>query len=137
LGQHFSVENAIALLGRMPKARCDETVELSIHLAVDSKQSDQMVREIVSLPNCSGKPVRVLLFPEKPEEAIAVECDFAGLDDLIKEIQGGSFDFDMAISTPSAIKEVRNVARILDPHGIMLNPKSRTIFDDIMGQSTR
>jgi large subunit ribosomal protein L1 len=80
LGQHFSVENAVALLGRMPKACFDETVELSIYLAVDTKQSDQMVRGIVSLPNRSGKPVRVLVCTEKPEEAIAVGSDFAGLD---------------------------------------------------------
>jgi large subunit ribosomal protein L1 len=88
----------------MPKACFDETVELSIHLAVDPKQSDQMVRGIVSLPNRSGKPVRVLVFPEKPEEAIAARSDSAGLDDLIKKIQGGWFDFDVAISTTSAIK---------------------------------
>jgi large subunit ribosomal protein L1 len=70
LGQHFSVENAVALLGRMPKARCDETVELSIDLAVYPKQNDQMVRGIVSLPEGSGNHVRVFAFTEKPEEAI-------------------------------------------------------------------
>ena len=133
LGQHFSVENAVALLGRMPKARFDETVELSIHLAVDPKQSDQMVRGIVSLPNGSGRHVRVLVFTEKPEEAIAAGADFAGLEDLIEKIQGGWLDFDVAISTTSAMKQVRNVARILGPRGIMPNPKSGTVSDDIVG----
>jgi large subunit ribosomal protein L1 len=133
LGQHFSVENAVALIERMPKACFDETVKLSIHLAVDPKQSDQMVRGIVSLPNRSGKPVKVLVFTEKPEEAMAAGSDFAGLDDLIKTIQGSWFDFDRAILTTSAMKEVRNVARILGRGGIMPNPKSGTISDDIMG----
>ncbi|MDR1590509.1 MAG: 50S ribosomal protein L1 [Puniceicoccales bacterium] len=131
LGQSFSVENAVALLERMPKARFDETVELAIHLAVDPKQSDQMVRGIVSLPNGSGKHVRVLVFTEKPEEAMAAGADFAGLEDLIEKIQGGWLDFDVAISTTSAMKQVRNVARILGPRGIMPNPKSGTVSDDV------
>jgi large subunit ribosomal protein L1 len=131
LGQSFSVENAVALLERMPKARFDETVELSIHLGVDPKQSDQMVRGVVSLPNGSGKHVRVLVFTEKPEEAMAAGADFAGLEDLIERIQGGWLDFDVAISTTSAMKQVRNVARVLGPRGIMPNPKSGTVSDDV------
>jgi large subunit ribosomal protein L1 len=132
-GQSFSVENAVALLEKMPKARFDETVELSIHLSVDPKQSDQMVRGIVSLPNGSGKHVRVLVFTEKPEEAMTAGADFAGLEDLIEKIQGGWLDFDVAISTTSAMKQVRNVARVLGPRGIMPNPKSGTVSDDIAG----
>jgi large subunit ribosomal protein L1 len=115
----------------MPKVRFDETVELSIHPNVDPKQSDQMVRGIVSLPNGSGKRVRVLVFTEKPEEAIAAGADFAGLEDLIEKIQSGWLDFDVAISTTSAMKQVRNVARVLGPRGIMPNPKSGTVSDDI------
>ncbi|MDR0417919.1 MAG: 50S ribosomal protein L1 [Puniceicoccales bacterium] len=133
LSQHFSIENAVALLERMPKARFDETVELALHLGVDPKQSDQMVRGIVSLPNGSGKRVRVLVFTEKPEEAIGAGADFAGLEDLIEKIQSGWLDFDVAISTTSAMKQVRNVARILGPRGIMPNPKSGTVSDDIAG----
>jgi large subunit ribosomal protein L1 len=89
-----------------------------------TEQSDQMVRGIVRLPNRSGKPVRVLVFTEKPGEAIAAGSDFARLDDVIAKIQGGWLDSHGAISTTSAIKEVRNVARILGPRGIMPNPKS-------------
>ncbi|MDR1366455.1 MAG: 50S ribosomal protein L1 [Puniceicoccales bacterium] len=133
LSQYFSVENAVALLERMPKARFDETVELALHLGVDPKQSDQMVRGIVSLPNGSGKRVRVLVFTEKPEEAMAAGADFAGLEDLIEKIQSGWLDFDVAISTTSAMKQVRNVARILGPRGIMPNPKSGTVSDDVAG----
>ncbi|MDR1435466.1 MAG: 50S ribosomal protein L1 [Puniceicoccales bacterium] len=130
--QCFSVENAVALLEKMPKARFDETVALSIHLGVDPKQSDQMVRGVVSLPNGSGKKVKVLVFTEKPEEAIGAGADFAGLTDLIEKIQSGWLDFDVAISTTSAMKQVRDVARILGPRGIMPNPKSGTVSDDIV-----
>ncbi|MDR0590297.1 MAG: 50S ribosomal protein L1 [Puniceicoccales bacterium] len=133
LGQCFSIEEAIALLGRMPRARFDETVELSIHLGVDPKQSDQMVRGVVSLPNGSGKRVRVLVFTEKPEEAIMAGADFAGLEDFLEKVQSGWLDFDVAIATPSAMRQVRNVARILGPRGVMPNPKSGTVSEDIAG----
>lgn len=132
LSQYFSVENAVALLEKMPKARFDETVELSLHLLVDPKQSDQMVRGVVGLPNGSGKKVRVLVFTEKPEEAISAGADYAGLNDLIEKIQGGWLDFDVAISTTSAMKQVRSVARVLGPRGIMPNPKSGTVSDDVV-----
>lgn len=131
LSQYFSVENAVALLEKMPKARFDETVELSIHLGVDPKQSDQMVRGVVGLPNGSGKNVRVLVFTEKPEEAMSAGADYAGLDDLIEKVLGGWLDFDVAIATTSAMKQVRSVARVLGPRGMMPNPKSGTVSDDI------
>jgi large subunit ribosomal protein L1 len=133
LGQYFSVGEAVALLERMPRARFDETVELSLHLGVDPKQSDQMVRGVVNLPNGSGKRVRVLVFTEKPEEAIAAGADFAGLDDFLEKVQSGWLDFDVAIATPSAMRQVRNVARILGPRGVMPNPKSGTVSEDIAG----
>lgn len=131
LTQRYSVENAVALLEKMPKARFDETVELSIRLGVDPKQSDQMVRGVVSLPNGSGKNVKVLVFTEKPEEAIAAGADYAGLADMIEKVQSGWLDFDVAIATTAAMKEVRTVARVLGPRGIMPNPKSGTVSDDV------
>jgi large subunit ribosomal protein L1 len=133
LGQYFSVGEAVMLLERMPLARFDETVELSIHLGVDPKQSDQMVRGVVSLPNGSGKRTRVLVFTEKPEEAIVAGADFAGLEDFLEKVQSGWLDFDVAIATPSAMRQVRNVARILGPRGVMPNPKSGTVSEDIAG----
>ena len=132
LSQRYSVENAVALLEKMPKARFDETVELSIRLGVDPKQSDQMVRGVVSLPNGSGKNVKVLVFTEKPEEAIAAGADYAGLADMIEKVQSGWLDFDVAIATTTAMKEVRTVARVLGPRGIMPNPKSGTVSDDVV-----
>jgi large subunit ribosomal protein L1 len=128
----YSLEEAVEILSKFPKAKFDETVELSAHLGVDPRQSTQMVRGIVNLPKGSGKKVRVVAFTENPEEAKAAGADEAGLADLIQKVQDGWTDFDVAISTVSAMKEVRKVARVLGPRGLMPNPKSGTVRDDIV-----
>lgn len=126
-----ALADAVATLQSMPKAGFDETVELSFKLNVDPKQSNQMVRGTVRLPNGSGKKVRVVVFTDHADSAIAAGADKAGLEDLIKEIEGGWMDFDVAVATTSAMKEVRKLARILGPRGLMPNPKSGTVTDDI------
>lgn len=126
-----SLSDAVKALESMPKAKFDETVELSFKLAVDPKQSNQMVRGTVRLPNGSGKTVRVVVFTENAEAALKAGADFAGLDDILKKIEGGWMDFDVAISTTSAMKEVRKAARVLGPRGLMPNPKSGTVTDDV------
>ena len=131
LTKTYSVEEASALLNTLPKAKFDETVEVYAHLAVDPRKSDQMVRGTLKLPNGSGKTVRVIVFTENPDEAKAAGADEAGLDDLIEKVTGGWTDFDVAISTTSAMKSVRKVARVLGPRGLMPNPKSGTVTDDI------
>lgn len=131
--QKYSLTDAVELLNKMPKPKFDETVELSIHLGVDSRQSDQMVRGIVDLPNGSGKKMRILVFTDDPEAALEAGADYAGKDDMIKKIQEGWLEFDVAISAPKAMKEVRTIARILGPRGLMPNPKSGTVSDDIGG----
>lgn len=131
LTKTYSVEEASALLSKLPKAKFDETVEVYAHLSVDPRKSDQMVRGTVKLPNGSGKTVRVIVFTENPDEAKAAGADEAGLDDLIEKVTGGWTDFDVAISTTSAMKSVRKVARVLGPRGLMPNPKSGTVTDDI------
>ncbi|MDR0445374.1 MAG: 50S ribosomal protein L1 [Puniceicoccales bacterium] len=132
LQQCFSIENAVGLLEKMPKARFDETVELSMHLGIDPKLSDQMVRGTVRLPHGSGRSVRVVAFTESPEEALAAGAETAGLEDLIKRVQEGWVDFDVAVATTSAMKQVRTVARVLGPRGLMPNPKSGTVADDLV-----
>jgi len=127
----YSVEDASALLNKLPKAKFDETVELYAHLTVDPRKSDQMVRGTLQLPNGSGKTVRVIVFTENPAEALEAGADEAGLDELIEKVIGGWVDFDVAISTTSAMKSVRKVARVLGPRGLMPNPKSGTVTDDI------
>ena len=131
LTKTYSVAEASALLNTLPKAKFDETVELYAHLTVDPRKSDQMVRGTLKLPHGSGKTVRVIVFTENPEEATAAGAEEAGLDDLIEKVTGGWTDFDVAISTTSAMKSVRKVARVLGPRGLMPNPKSGTVTDDI------
>ena len=126
-----ALADAVATLQSLPKAGFDETVELSFKLNVDPKQSNQMVRGTVRLPNGSGKKVRVIVFTEQPDVAIAAGADKAGLEDLIKEVEGGWMEFDVAVATTSAMKDVRKLARILGPRGLMPNPKSGTVTDDI------
>lgn len=126
-----SLADAVKALAEMPKAKFDETVELSFKLNVDPKQSNQMVRGTVRLPNGSGKKVKVIVFTENADEALKAGADEAGLDELLKKIEGGWMDFDVAISTTSAMKEVRRAARVLGPRGLMPNPKSGTVTDNI------
>lgn len=124
--------DAFQRLLEMPAAKFDETIELSMHLAVDPKQSDQMVRGIVQLPHGNGKEVRVVAFTTKPEEALGAGACAAGLTDLIEKVKEGWLDFDVAVATPEAMKEVKAVARILGPRGLMPNPKTGTITEDLV-----
>lgn len=126
-----TLEEAVQVLSQFPKPKFDETVELSANLGVDPRQSSQMVRGTVNLPNGSGKKVTVAVFTENAQEALDAGADHAGLDDLIKKVQDGWMDFDVAIATTSAMKQVRTVARVLGPRGLMPNPKSGTVTDDI------
>lgn len=127
----LSLEEAVQVLSSFDKAKFDETVELSVSLGVDPKQSSQAVRGTVNLPHGSGKNVRVLVFTQNPEEALASGADFAGLEDLVKKVKDGWFEFDVALATTSAMKEVRSVARVLGPRGLMPTPKAGTVTDDL------
>ncbi len=127
----YDVNQATEIIKKMPATKFDETVEISAFLGVDPKQSDQMVRGTVSLPNGSGKKIKVLAFTENAKEALDAGADYAGLADLIAKVNGGFLDFDVAISTTSAMKDVRQVARVLGPKGLMPNPKSGTVSDDL------
>ena len=131
LSKTYTVSEAAAVVAKFPNTKFNETVEVYARLAVDPKQSDQMVRGTVSLPNGSGKTVRVIVFTENPAAALEAGADAAGMNDLIDKVLGGWMDFDVAISTVSAMKDVRKVARVLGPRGLMPNPKSGTVTDDI------
>lgn len=127
----YELVDAIGILEKFPKAKFDETVELSVHLGVDPRQSTQMVRGVVNLPKGSGKKVTVVAFTDQPDAAKEAGADEAGLEDLIAKIQDGWTNFDVAVATPAAMKEVRKVARVLGPRGLMPNPKSGTVTDDV------
>jgi large subunit ribosomal protein L1 len=131
LTKEYPLKEAVEILARFPKAKFDETVELSFHLGVDPAQGDQMVRGTTPLPNGSGKKIRILVFTDNPKPALDAGAEFAGLQDLMQKIQEGWMDFDVAIATTEAMKTVRTIARILGPKGLMPNPKSGTVTDDI------
>ena len=131
LTKDYPLKEAVEILSKFPKAKFDETVELSFRLGVDPAQGDQMVRGTTPLPNGSGKKVRVLVFTDDSAKALAAGADFAGLTDMMAKVTEGWLDFDVAIATTEAMKSVRSLARILGPKGLMPNPKSGTVTDDI------
>ncbi len=133
LTKSYTLAEAVEVLGKFPSAKFDETVELSIRLGVDPTQGDQMVRGTTPLPNGSGKKVRVLVFTDNAEEAIKAGADHAGLQDMMTKVTEGWLDFDVAIATTEAMKQVRTLARVLGPKGLMPNPKAGTVSDDVVG----
>jgi large subunit ribosomal protein L1 len=133
LTKSYTLVEAVEFLGKFPSAKFDETVELSIRLGVDPTQGDQMVRGTTPLPNGSGKKVRVLVFTDNAEQAIKAGADHAGLQDMMTKVTKGWLDFDVAIATTEAMKQVRTLARVLGPKGLMPNPKAGTVSDDVVG----
>ncbi len=128
----YSVEEAVEVMKSFPAPKFDPTVTVSFRLTVDPRKSDQMVRGSVALPHGTGKNVRVIVFAqgEAAQAALDAGAEKVGLEDLIKEIQGGFLDFDSAIATPDAMAQVRKIARVLGPRGLMPNPKTGTVTED-------
>jgi large subunit ribosomal protein L1 len=132
-GKSYSLGEAITTVKSLPAPKFTPTVTLSFRLGVDPRKSDQMVRGSVSLPHGTGKNVRVAVFAQgaAAEAAKAAGAEHVGYEDLIKKIQDGFTDFDSAIATPDAMAEVRKIARVLGPRGLMPNPKTGTVTDDV------
>lgn len=128
----LELDKAVAFLKENATAKFDETVELCVRLGVDPTKSDQAVRGTVKLPHGSGKNVRVVVFATGPSADAAKEAgaDEVGNEDLIEKVKGGWADFDVAIATPDAMKEVRKLGKVLGPRGLMPNPKTGTVTDD-------
>lgn len=133
-----SLEEALNFIKAHPVAKFDETIEVAFSLGVDATKSDQIVRGSVSLPNGTGKNVSVLVFAEGDAQEAAKEAgaDFVGADDLIEKVKDGFVGFDVAISTTSMMKEVRKLGRVLGPRGLMPNPKTGTVTDDVASAVT-
>jgi len=131
LAKEYPLKEAVEILSKFPKAKFDETIEIAFRLGVDPAQGDQMVRGTTPLPNGSGKKIRVLVFTDDAAKALAAGADHAGLQDIMLKINEGWLDFDVAIATTEAMKTVRTLARVLGPKGLMPNPKSGTVTDDI------
>jgi large subunit ribosomal protein L1 len=124
-----AIENVIAT----STAKFDETIELHIKLGVDGRNADQQVRGVVVLPNGTGKKVRVLVIArgDKADDATKAGADYVGAEDIVAKINGGWLDFDVAITTPDMMGVVGRIAKILGPKGLMPNPKSGTVTNDV------
>ena len=131
--EDITVEEAVALVKGNAKAKFDETVEIAVNLGVDPRHADQMVRGKVSLPNGTGKTMRVAVFArgDKADEATKAGADIVGAEDLMETIQGGKIDFDRCIATPDMMPIVGRLGKILGPRNLMPNPKVGTVTMDI------
>jgi large subunit ribosomal protein L1 len=129
----YSIEEAVELVKTTASAKFTESIDIAVRLGVDPRKADQMVRGTVSLPHGTGKQVRVLVLtkPPKDEEAKAAGADYAGLEEFIEKIKGGWTDVDVIIATPDLMGEVGKLGKILGPRGLMPNPKSGTVTNDI------
>ena len=129
----YSPAEAFGLVKATAKKKYDETVDVAIRLGVDPRKADQMIRGTVSLPHGTGKSARVVVFAagDAAREAEAAGADVIGTDDLIKRIEEGFLDFDVAIATPDLMAQVGKLGRSLGPRGLMPNPKTGTVTNDI------
>lgn len=129
----YQPAEAVTLLKKINYVKFDPTVELHMKLGVDPRHADQMVRGVAMLPAGTGKEVKVLVFTqgEKANEAESAGADFVGLDDLIKQIEGDWFGFDVAIATPDVMGKVGRLGKKLGPRGLMPSPKAGTITFDL------
>ena len=124
---------AVELVKQLAPAKFDETVELAVRLGVDPRKADQIVRGTVALPSGTGKAVRVAVFAagDAATEAREAGADVVGADDLVKQVEGGMLDFDVAIATPDLMGQVGKLGRVLGPRGLMPNPKTGTVTMDV------
>ncbi|HUB43701.1 MAG TPA: 50S ribosomal protein L1 [Acetobacteraceae bacterium] len=131
----YSLPEAIKLVKQNARAKFDETVEMSMNLGIDPRHADQMVRGLISLPNGTGKTVRVGVFARGPkaEEALAAGADVVGAEDLAEKIQAGDIAFDRCIATPDMMGVVGRLGKILGPRGLMPNPRLGTVTQDLKG----
>lgn len=129
----YAPREAFKLLKEFPSTKFDESVELSIRLGVDPRKPDQMVRGALSLPKGTGKTMRVIAFAkgEKAKDAETAGADVVGDDDLAERVNGGWLDFDAVVATPDMMPTVGKLGRVLGPRGLMPNPKSGTVTDDV------
>jgi len=131
--KRYPVEQAVKLVKERAKAKFDETIELAMNLAVDPRQSDQIVRGTVQLPNGTGKTLRIGVFAkgDKAEEAKKAGADLVGADDLAAQVQAGKIEFDRCLATPDMMPLVGRLGKILGPRGLMPNPKLGSVTPNI------
>jgi large subunit ribosomal protein L1 len=132
-GKNYSLKDASALVKEISLTKFDSSVDLDVRLGVDPRKANQMVRGVVSLPNGTGKEVRVLVLctPDKEAEATEAGADFVGLDEFIDKIKGGWTDIDVIITMPAIMGKIGALGRVLGPRGLMPNPKSGTVTMEV------
>lgn len=133
IAKEYSVEEAVKLLKGSSKVKFAETLDCAIRLGVDPKHAEQMVRGTVSLPNGTGKEVKVLVIAKggKVQEALDAGADFAGFEEYLEKIKGGWADIDVIIASPDSMSELGKLGKVLGPKGLMPNPKSGTVSQDV------
>ncbi len=128
----YSLEEAISVLKKGANAKFDEVIECAIRLGVDPKKADQVVRGTVALPSGTGRKVRVLVLTKtKQDEATEAGADYVGSDDYIEKIKGGWLDLDVIVATPEIMSQVGKLGKILGARGLMPNPKSGTVTQNV------
>ena len=129
----YSLGEGLEILKNMPHVKFDETVEVVFKLGIDPRQSDQNVRGAVSLPKGTGKSVKVAVVAadEAAKQAKAAGADYVGMEDLVAKMKDGWLEFDILIATPAAMAQVRPLGRVLGPRGLMPNPKTGTVTDNV------
>ncbi len=130
--EEVSIEDAIVFLKSNATASFDESMEMGLRMGIDPRKSDNAIRASVALPHGTGKAINIIVFAEGAAADAAKEAgaNEVGSDDLIEKVKAGWTDFDVAIATPDAMKEVRKLGRVLGPRGLMPNPKTGTVTDD-------
>lgn len=132
-GKAYTLNEAAKLVKEITKTKFDASVDIDVRLGVDPRKANQMVRGVVSLPNGTGKQVRVLALctPDKEAEAKAAGADYVGLDEYIEKIKGGWTDIDVIITMPAIMGKIGALGRVLGPRGLMPNPKSGTVTMEV------
>ena len=129
----YTLAEATALVKEITTTKFDASVDIDIRLGVDPRKANQMVRGVVALPHGTGRSLRVLALvnPDKEAEAKAAGADFVGLDEYLKQIEGGWTDIDVIITTPDVMPKLGRLGRVLGPRGLMPNPKAGTVSTDV------
>lgn len=129
----YSLAEAIAILKECPPVKFNQSVDLSLRMGVDPRRSDQAIRGTVSLPNGTGKTLRVLVFckGDRVKEALDAGADYAGNEDLFEKVNSGWTDYDAVVATPDMMREVGKLGKVLGPRGLMPTPKAGTVTNDI------
>ena len=133
LKKEYSIIDAVKMLKENSKVKFVESVDCAVRLGIDPRHADQMVRGTVTLPNGTGKQVRVLVITKgaKAQEALDAGADYAGFEEYLEKIKGGWTDVDVIIATPDSMGELGKLGRVLGPKGLMPNPKSGTVTQDV------